>query len=138
MGRFAAGLRVGLLAGTAAVALVPELRRLSRSWSSRVAVVETSMLPTLRPGDWLLVDPDAYRRRTPDAGDIVVVSDPREPDRLLVKRVVGVGPDGRLDLLGDDPSASTDSREFGPVEPSAVQGRPWARYWPPRRWGSLG
>lgn len=96
------------------------------------------MRPTLEPGDWLLVDPDAYRDRLPAAGDVVVVADPRAPERLLVKRVVGVGSDGRLELLGDQPAASTDSRHFGPVAPGAVQGRPWARYWPPRRWGSLG
>ena len=37
-------------------------RFLARSWSHRVAVVGASMAPTLLPGDWLLADPDAYRR----------------------------------------------------------------------------
>lgn len=95
------------------------------------------MRPALRPGDWLLVDPDAYHDGPPLAGDIVVVPDPRVPARQLIKRVAAVGPDGRLDLAGDNPAASTDSRTFGPVEAGAVLGRAWARYWPPARWGSL-
>jgi nickel-type superoxide dismutase maturation protease len=95
------------------------------------------MLPTLRPGDWLLVDPDAYRRAAPDPGDIVVVPDPRQPERLLVKRVAAVGSDGQVELRGDHAAESTDSRAFGPVPAASVQGRAWARYWPPRRWGPL-
>ena len=48
------------------------------------------MAPTLLPGDWLLADPEAYRARPPRVGELVLVPDPREPRRLLVKRVVGV------------------------------------------------
>jgi nickel-type superoxide dismutase maturation protease len=95
------------------------------------------MLPGLRQGDWLLVDPDAYRSRSPRQGEVVVVPDPRRPSRLLVKRVEALEDDGRLRLTGDRPSLSTDSRTFGPVERSAVVGRAWARYWPPHRWGGV-
>lgn len=96
------------------------------------------MEPTLRPGDWLLVDPDAFLRRPPTAGDLAVVRDPRVPDRLVIKRVATVGRDGRLTVLGDAPEASTDSRLFGPVAASSVVGRPWFRYWPPRSIGRVG
>jgi nickel-type superoxide dismutase maturation protease len=95
------------------------------------------MLPVLRPGDWLLVDPDAFRGRAPAAGDVVVVPDPRAPERLLVKRVEGADSTGRLQLSGDSTDRSTDSRTFGPVMASDVRGRAWARYWPPARWGRL-
>ena len=91
------------------------------------------MRPTLEPGDWLLVDPAAYERRSPQVGDLVVAPDPRAGERWLVKRVGGLTPDGRLELVGDDPAASTDSRTFGPVDRAAIVGRVWARYWPPRR-----
>ncbi len=94
------------------------------------------MGPTLRSGDWLLVDPAAFSRRPPRAGDLVVVPHPRLRERLIVKRVATTGPGG-LVLLGDAPDASTDSRSWGPVAPSAVIGRPWFRYWPPRRMGRV-
>lgn len=115
------------------------IRRLSRSWSARVAVEGDSMRPTLEPGDWLLADPDAYRQAPPRVGDLVLVPDPRQPQRLLVKRVAEVHDDGReLFVTGDARAGSTDSRAFGSVTTSTVQGRPWFRYWPPRRVGSIG
>jgi nickel-type superoxide dismutase maturation protease len=91
------------------------------------------MEPTFHDGDWLLV-----RRlgRPPRAGDVVVATDPREPERLLVKRVRSVAPEG-LTIQGDhpDPAESTDSRQFGPVPGSAVVGRPVLRYAPLGRIG---
>jgi len=129
-------LRLGAL-GLAILALAPWLGRVMRSWPHRVAVEGRSMAPTLRPGEWLLVDPLAYRETAPVAGHIVVAPDPREPGRLLVKRVGGVAVDGSLELRGDAPDASTDSRTFGPLPAAAVTGRAWARYWPLRRVGLL-
>lgn len=92
---------------------------------------------TLRAGDWLLVDPDAYRWRAPKAGELVVAPDPRQPDRWLIKRVADVLPDGRLTLAGDHPAHADDSQTVGAVEPTSVIGRPWLRYWPLRRLGRL-
>jgi nickel-type superoxide dismutase maturation protease len=112
-------------------------RLLSRSWEARVAVAGRSMEPSLEDGDWVLVDPAAYRRRSPRRGDLVLAPDPREEDRLLIKRVGTVERGGRLTLLGDAAEASTDSRVFGTVDPEAVRGRPWFRYWPVRRAGLL-
>jgi nickel-type superoxide dismutase maturation protease len=95
------------------------------------------MRPTLEPGDWLLVDPDAYRRRPPRAGHLVVAPDPRAPDRVLVKRVAAIDIDGRLLLAGDAREASTDSRTFGAIDAASVQGRAWFRVWPRHRVGAL-
>jgi signal peptidase I len=39
-------------------------------------------------------------------------------------------PEGQLFLLGDHRQNSSDSREGGPVDISAVIGRAWLRYWP--------
>jgi nickel-type superoxide dismutase maturation protease len=114
------------------------IARLIRSWAARVAVEGRSMAPTLEPGDWLLVDPDAYAETPPAPADLVLVPDPREASRLLVKRVSAVHDDGRhLSLAGDATDASTDSRAFGSVETSRVEGRPWFRYWPLSRWGPV-
>jgi hypothetical protein len=96
------------------------------------------MEPTVRAGDWLLVDPDAYAHRSPAPGELVLAPDPREDDRLLIKRVGSVDPDGWLRLAGDDPEHSTDSRVFGAIEVAAVVGRPWFRYWPLDRIGRVG
>jgi len=115
------------------------IRRWLRSWHTRVAVVGDSMRPTLTAGDWLLVDPVAYAGAPPAVGDLVLVPDPRAPNRLLVKRVAEVYEDGReLWLAGDAFDASTGSETFGSVATSTVQGRPWFRYWPPRRVGRVG
>jgi nickel-type superoxide dismutase maturation protease len=96
------------------------------------------MRPTLEAGDWLLADPDAYRDTGPAVGDLVLVPDPRKPSRLLVKRVAEIEADGsRLFVTGDAPETSTDSRTFGDVETALLEGRPWYRYWPPRRMGRI-
>jgi signal peptidase I len=50
------------------------------------------MHPTLQPGDRLLVDPRAFRARLPAVGEVVVLTDPADPGRWLVKRVAAVGP----------------------------------------------
>jgi Signal peptidase, peptidase S26 len=69
------------------------------------------MSPTYAPGDRLT----ALRRWRPvRIGDVVVVHDPRDRSRWLLKRCVAkIG--SRLDLRGDNAMASTDSREFGLV-----------------------
>jgi nickel-type superoxide dismutase maturation protease len=91
------------------------------------------MEPALEPGDWLLVDPDAYAEQLPRAGELVLAPDPRDPERLLIKRVGSVDQDGRLELRGDAPDSSTDSRTFGAIDSATVRGRPWFRYWPVTR-----
>jgi len=112
-------------------------RLVARSWTSRVAIAGRSMEPALDDGDWVLVDPDAYRSRPPRPGDLILAPDPRQPERALIKRVAEVDRAGRLTILGDAPDASTDSRAFGTIAAADVHGRPWFRYWPPRRLGPL-
>jgi nickel-type superoxide dismutase maturation protease len=98
----------------------------------RVEVSGDSMVPALQPGDRLLV----LRRAKARVGDVVAVADPRRPSRILVKRVADRGPGG-LTVLGDNPPASTDSRILGPVDPDAVRGRAFYRYFPDDRRGLL-
>ncbi len=100
---------------------------------SRFAVEGPSMEPAYRPGDRLLVNRLAYLRRPPAPGEAVVIRDPEQPDRLLLKRVAAapddppVAPD-RIYVLGDNAVESRDSRQFGPLPRSAIVGRVWHRY----------
>ena len=95
------------------------------------------MTPALAPGDYVVVDTRAYLRRAPQPGDIALACDPREPSRVIAKRVAGPdGADGVV-LLGDNPDQSTDSRTFGPLPLDALTGRVVWRYWPPARFGPV-
>lgn len=69
-------------------------------------------------------------------GDIVATADPRQPERLVLKRVGEVNHDGVF-LLGDNPGHSTDSRQFGAAPVSSVRGKGIYRYFPPARRGWL-
>jgi nickel-type superoxide dismutase maturation protease len=120
----------GALAGVAAAVLV-------RRHLDVVEVSGSSMAPALQPGDRLLVESLTFALRAPRAGELVLAPDPRLPSRELVKRVAAVGPTG-IDLRGDHPAASTDSRSFGPIPASSVRWRVALRYWPPLRFGGIG
>src|SRR4051794_12571402 len=67
----------------------------------RVRVHGDSMRPGLEPGDRLLVA--AWPGWRPRPGDVVAVADPREPARVMVKRVSAVDAGDRLvNVLGDN------------------------------------
>ena len=95
----------------------------------RVEVAELSMLPALRPGDWLL----ALRTRRIRPGQVVLAWHPARPGLLLVKRAAR-RVDGGWWLESDNAAAgAVDSNRFGPVPQELIVGRVLARYWPPRR-----
>jgi nickel-type superoxide dismutase maturation protease len=121
---------LGLAAGTAGALLA--LRRIDA-----VEVTGASMAPALLPRDRLLVESLTYARRRPRVGEVVLAADPREPDRELIKRVAEVTGDA-IQLRGDHPALSTDSRAFGSVPAAAVRWRVALRYWPPLRFGGIG
>jgi signal peptidase I len=82
------------------------------------------MEPTFLPGDRLLVDPHAYRDRPPERGDLVVVADPADPERWLLKRVVGTPGDSiRVDRDGAQRTSArpvTDPTAGGALEEMEV------------------
>ncbi len=92
------------------------------------------MVPTLQPGDRLLVVPSRRYRQ----GGLVALVDPRDRGRVIVKRIDRSVEAGRgLVVLGDNPGHSTDSRHFGPVSRTDVVGRVVYRYAPPERVGRI-
>jgi len=123
--------RLGLVLG-AALLFGGVLLRAGGRHFVRVAVSGHSMEPGLEDGDWLLVD---RSEKTFIAGDVVVARDPRNRERLIVKRVGEVGTDSQLWLRSDHPAHADEV--IGPVDRSDVVGRARMRYWPVRRLGLL-
>ena len=90
----------------------------------RLTVAEPSMVPTLRPGDWLLV----WRTRRIRAGQLVIARHPDKPDMMLVKRA-GRRTAGGWWLESDNPAEGVaDSNRFGAVPVSAIEGKVLFRY----------
>ena len=102
----------------------------------RVEVAEQSMVPALRPGDWLL----AWRTRRVRLGQVVLAWHPQRPGFLLVKRGAWWeqgGAEGAAAgwwLASDNPVAgAVDSARFGPVPAERIVAVVLVRYWPIRR-----
>ena len=91
----------------------------------RAKVTERSMEPALRPGDCLLI----RRTRRIRPGQVVIARHPERLEMLLVKRAARRA-DGGWWLESDNPEAgAVDSRRFGAVPGSLIEGRVLARYW---------
>lgn len=78
-----------------------------------------SMVPTLRPGDDVAVDPNG----TLAVGDVVVIRHPFKTDIVMIKRIFRIEDDGKLFLSSDNPFESTDSRTFGAVPIEYLKGK---------------
>ena len=103
-----------------------------------------SMVPLIREeGNIVLVDKLTPRFTGWRKGDVVVAAVPTD-GHLVLKRICGmpgdsmpVGkrsvfvPPGQAWLLGDNRSASLDSRSYGAVPMGLLQGRVAAVIWPP-------
>ena len=87
----------------------------------RYRVTGDSMLPTLSPDDFVLVDPRAFEGRQPAPGDVVVARHPYR-DQVIIKRVSEVVEGGVL-VRGDNAEASSDSRSFGQDSSTEIVGR---------------
>jgi signal peptidase I len=145
MGRRAGG---GLLgAGAIAVTVTVTVTVVVGIRRSLLRVQGPSMRPTLQPDDLVVTvplppagpDDDGpahglgwwLRRRLVRPGRIVVLANPDAPSRRTVKRVTSVTPAG-VDVVGDDPGWSIDSRVFGTVAHHDVRRLVVARI--PARW----
>ena len=76
---------------------LPELLPAVRARSFRIEMVNDAMLPTLLPGDHLLLHKAAYHTAEPDRSDVVVYRYPDEDGKRFLHRVVGV-PGDRVEV----------------------------------------
>mmetsp|Transcript_23526 Transcript_23526/g.28982 ORF Transcript_23526/g.28982 Transcript_23526/m.28982 type:complete len:159 (+) Transcript_23526:264-740(+) len=110
-----------------------------------------SMLPTFNcAGDIVVVEHITPRFGTLKVGHVVLANSPTNPKKTICKRIKGFGgdvvkpsklypsqhvaekriPKGRVWLEGDNPSNSTDSRNYGPVPEALIKGRVLFKIWP--------
>lgn len=124
------------VSGWAVLAVLLALLALVTRHSTRFVVRGESMLPALRPGDYVLATAPPKWVDAPWRGWVVVARRPDRPELELIKRVTGpAAPGNSLIVRGDNPRSSTDSRSFGPVPRTDLIGLVWLRYWPPTRIG---
>ncbi len=88
-----------------------------------VAVAGDSMAPTYHDGDWLL----ALWGGQCKVGQVLIIEREERPGIYLVKRLVRIE-DGKYWVQGDNPLASTDSRQWGLLNSQEIQGRVLLRY----------
>jgi len=62
-------------------------------------------------------------------GQVVVARRPDRPGLEIIKRIQAID-GGAIFLVGDNPSSSTDSRQFGAVPREQIVARVHWRYWP--------
>lgn len=113
-----------------------------------------SMFPTLAGKGEIVIEDRLTLRFFPDRitrGDLVVLKSPIMPERIICKRVLGlpgdivcvdptgetapstehiVVPKGHIWISGDNAPFSRDSRVYGPVSMSLLQGKLLTRVWP--------
>jgi len=83
-----------------------------------------SMEPDFAPADYLIIDELSYRIHAPARGDVIVFRYPLDPDKVFIKRIVGLPGEtvqiagGKITIAGenlvgimtlDDPFAATTS-----------------------------
>ncbi|MDQ3089208.1 MAG: nickel-type superoxide dismutase maturation protease [Acidobacteriota bacterium] len=85
----------------------------------RFCVEGNSMLPTLKNGDVVLVNPQAKLKQ----GDIVLANHPYKKSVKILKRIKEFTDNGDLFLIGDNAGDSTDSRTFGAVSLKYIIGK---------------
>ena len=108
------------------------------------------MEPTFEGGDYLIVDELSYHIRKPEKNEVIIFRYPLDPSKYFIKRVEGL-PGEKITIndkeitleennyyvLGDNRTASSDSRIWGPVKEDLIVGRALVRLWPFNKIGVL-
>lgn len=80
------------------------------------------MEPTLKSGDYIIVNKLAYIFKKPSKGDIVVLKHPKDKNKFLIKRISDTGY-SKYFVVGDNKNYSTDSRHFGAINKNLIVGK---------------
>ena len=94
----------------------------------RFRVTGISMQPLLQPGEEILLDPGAYKQKTPRINDLVVAIHPEKKGLEIIKRVSHITEEDKVFLLGDNLAHSSDSRNFGAIPLQNIIGEVTSRF----------
>ncbi|HIL22260.1 MAG TPA: S26 family signal peptidase [Alcanivorax sp.] len=126
---------VGFLFLTCTVYLGLFFNRTTLLGADLYRVTSDSMLPTLKPGDYILVDTRKYHNSPLTPGAIITFRSPlNENDQVMVKRISNIDTNTlpeRLFVLGDNAEHSFDSRTYGWLDKSRVTGSVTRIFRPP-------
>lgn len=81
-----------------------------------------SMQPNFENGDYLIVDEISYRFRTPERGEIIVFSYPKNPSQRYIKRIVGLPgeivkiEEGKVMVIKEKETLVLDESEYLPKD----------------------
>lgn len=90
----------------------------------RFRVQDGSMEPTLKSGDYVIVNRLSYVFRKPSLGDVVVVRNPEDKEKFLIKRIQEIK-NSEYFVIGDNKELSRDSRHFGAIKKDLLIGKVW-------------
>lgn len=151
----------GIKASLVAVSWVPVLYCFTQHVAMPYQVRGFSMSPTFNPGTatlskdvvliykWGMKNPNSIKR-----GDVVMFRSPSDPEKLVIKRVIGLQgevikpkqppyprkqakvPRNHLWVEGDNSFHSIDSNTFGPISQGLVVGKVSSIIWPLSRIGA--
>ena len=79
-----------------------------------------AMSPTYNDGDYLLINKidDSFER-----GDVIVFRHTKNQNQFLIERIAYVLSEDEYFVLGDNRLKSLDSRSFGPISRSSIEGK---------------
>ncbi len=80
-----------------------------------------SMVPTLNPRDYLVIDRLSDRSHKPERGDVIVFKYPLDPSTYFIKRVIGL-PGEQVRIEGGEVRVSSTTGEMTLVEPYRSSG----------------
>ncbi|XP_043712092.1 mitochondrial inner membrane protease subunit 2-like isoform X2 [Telopea speciosissima] len=135
---------------------------ISDRYASVASVQGLSMHPTFNPGtttflgsltgDHVLVEKFCLEKYKFSHGDVILFRSPTNHKEKHIKRIIALPgdriripqsydalkiPEGHCWVEGDNSASSLDSRSFGPIPLSLVQGRVTHIIWPPQRVGEV-
>jgi len=87
------------------------------------------MLPLLKPGEEILIDPHAYKKSLPQIDDIIVTVHPLHKNLTIVKRIAAQKSVSHYFLLGDNLQGSTDSRHWGTIKFADIMGKVSSKFY---------